>query len=217
MKRLLALVAKDLYLYRWEVLLSWVGISAIAYFMLLRYHPPSVGSALIFLCSLDSAVMIIYGDWLSYFEKSKGTFFWLRTLPISDRQVVSSKFAANALIQVGTFFLPIVLCLPHLLLPANLMWTLIAWFCILAISSFMLLTKLVFGRRFGQVVPLVAVLIVFIIGVWIVGQFPLLWFAAGRSVWTPLVLVTTELVVISGLWYLMCAWVAAKDTPQLVD
>ncbi|MEJ2077647.1 MAG: ABC-2 transporter permease [Acidobacteriota bacterium] len=216
-ERMLALVVKDLYLYRWQVGLCWIGATAFSCVLLTKMPPQSRDRALFFFCALDCAFMVVFGDWLSYFERSKGTFSWIRTLPVSDRLVVSAKFAANVVIQVGVFFLPISFSAPQFLERVRVEWTVTAWLSLVAISSFMLLTKLAFGQRFGQIIPLAVVFLFMVGSIPIRNRFPLLWAGISEFVWRPRALIPLELVIIAGLWYLMCKWVAAKDTPQLVD
>jgi hypothetical protein len=217
MRRLLALVVKDLYIYRRELVLAWVGITGMTWGMFQMIRPSSPTRALVFICSLDLAVMVGFGDWLSYYEKSKGTFAWIRTLPVSDELVVSSKFMANSIIQIGAFFLPVLLTMPVLLRLDWAPWTLTAWLAVLAMASFMLFTKLAMSRRLGQAVPFIAAFSIILILMQLAKRFPSLLEELMYSVWTPPILLLLECLTIFGIWYLMCRWISAKDTPQLVD
>lgn len=217
MRKLLALVVKDLYIYRRELALAWVGITGMTWVMFQMARPDSPTRALVFICSLDLAVMVGFGDWLSYYEKSKGTFAWIRTLPLSDELVVSSKFMANWIIQIGAFFLPVLFTMPALLRLDWIPWTLTAWLAVLAMSSFMLFTKLAMGRRLGQAVPFLAAFSIILILIQLGKRFPSLLGRLSHSTWTLPILLLVECLTIFGIWYLMCRWVTAKDTAELVD
>jgi hypothetical protein len=46
--------------------------------------------------NLNFLMALLWGDWLISREKLKGTFGWLRTLPVSDRDLVAAKFLTAA-------------------------------------------------------------------------------------------------------------------------
>lgn len=217
MKRLFALVLKDLYLYRLELVLSWVCAASVICGGFWWKPPDSTGHALVVTSMFNMIFMMAYGDWLSYFERSKGTLAWLRTLPISDQSVVSAKFIAALVMQSTAFLVPILISVKQAFYPQHLLWTITAWIGVLTISSFMLFTKLILGRRFGQVVPFAVVIVVVLLASQIHERFPALWGVLAGVMFTPALLIVLELLLIVGLWQLMCRWVAGRDTPQLVD
>jgi len=47
--------------------------------------------------NINFLMALLWGDWLISREKLKGTFGWLRTLPVSDRDLVAAKFLTAAL------------------------------------------------------------------------------------------------------------------------
>ena len=161
--------------------------------------------------------MIAYGDWLSYNERSKGTFTWLRTLPMSDQRVVSAKFATAFVMQSVAFLVPVFISVPEAVHSRYLPWTITAWIGVLTVSSFMLFTKLILGRRFGQVVPFAVVFLATLTAVQLSARFPTVWAVLVGYLLIPPVLILLELFLIAGLWLLMCKWISARDTPQLVD
>ena len=122
MKKLCVLVLKDLYLYRLELVLSWLCAVAVICGGFWWREPGSPEYALVVICMFNLVFMMAYGDWLAYFERGKGTFTWLRTLPLSDELVVSAKFISAFIMQSVTFFLPAILSVPGLFASARILW-----------------------------------------------------------------------------------------------
>ncbi len=93
---LLALMAKDLRLHRRELglaFVTWFGLAALwVYSQAGRPINPLVPVFLV-----NAMASSFWGEWLISREKTKGTFLWLRTLPIGDAELVASKFASQAI------------------------------------------------------------------------------------------------------------------------
>ena len=92
-RQLAVLVAKDLRLH-WRALAGAMAgtltLAAAAAYAIPQGSGPRV--ALVF--NLNLMLALLWSEWLITRERSKGTFRWLRTLPVDDRAVVGSKFAA---------------------------------------------------------------------------------------------------------------------------
>ena len=92
MRKLVALVVKDLFIHRRGVIGAWLFMGV--FFMVLRTLKPFPGAddEMSFLILLNAYFLFLYTDWFIYREKTRGTFAFLRTMPVSDLHIVSSKF-----------------------------------------------------------------------------------------------------------------------------
>ncbi len=91
---LLLLMAKDLRLHRRELglaFVTWFGLAA-----LWVYSQAGRSINPLFPVLVNAMASSFWGEWLISREKTKGTFLWLRTLPIGDTELVASKFASQA-------------------------------------------------------------------------------------------------------------------------
>lgn len=85
-----ALVANDVRLHGRGILLTQVGI--VAFVWVASRFPRAPGALVSLVCNLNLILALLWGDWLVSREKLKGTFGWVRTLPVSDRDLVAAKF-----------------------------------------------------------------------------------------------------------------------------
>src|SRR5690606_19342482 len=92
-KRLAALLAKDAAIHGRDILLTMgalVGLSAALWWF--GRQPFDVLMSVIF--TFNFLLAGFWGDWLISREKTKGTFAWIRSTPVDDRELVLAKVAA---------------------------------------------------------------------------------------------------------------------------
>lgn len=154
-QHLRALMVKDLRLHRRELAFAfaaWFGLCALwAYSR--RGRPESTMLQVFFVNALASA---FWGEWLVSREKTTGTFAWLRTLPISDSDLVASKFASQAL-WCSALWIPSSLLLAHdALLPNR--WPVwgVLYLTLLAGGASIVATRWRFQQKAAQAAPLAA-------------------------------------------------------------
>jgi hypothetical protein len=94
-RQLAALVRNDLRIHGLAVAGQIGAILLLA--AVLDRVPPARGGRATFanaLLNLNVVVAVVLAEWLAAREKTKGTFAWLRTLPIGDRVIIGSKFVS---------------------------------------------------------------------------------------------------------------------------
>ena len=95
-RQLIALVRNDLRVHGLGIA-GIVGLN-LAVTSVLYFVPPTRGDHATAVAGatlhLNLLLALILGEFLAAREKTKGTFAWLRTLPISDATVISSKFVS---------------------------------------------------------------------------------------------------------------------------
>jgi len=154
--QLAVLMAKDLRLH-WRALAGAMAdtltLAAAAAYAIPQGPGPRV--ALVF--NLNLMLAFLWSEWLITRERSKGTFRWLRTLPVDDRAVVGSKFAAAGLWSTAFWAVSSAMFARELLHPVGTWVTLLAglWlFGGLAVAA-----KWRFSWRVGHIGPLLALVL----------------------------------------------------------
>ena len=152
----LSLVRKDLRLHGLGIVL--VGLMLIVtlfgVFKLAPSNVPRSGNIGIFNFNFIGA--ILWTEWLVSREKTKGTIAWLRTLPISDSQIVSAKFASYLLIAGSIWMTSTFLLVPWFWTRAGLLTSILAFCALAAFGSMQLGARWRFRQKAGQALPLVA-------------------------------------------------------------
>jgi hypothetical protein len=95
LRHLTTLVANDLKVHGKGIALTDALMVAFVWFARRFKNDPVALFLLIF--NLNFLMALLWADWLITREKLKGTFGWLRTLPVSDRDLVAAKFLTAAL------------------------------------------------------------------------------------------------------------------------
>lgn len=95
--RLLALIAIDLRLHGRSVLATHVGGLAVVAAGVHLAPSQTEATLTSFVTNLNLLATLVWAEWLVSREKTKGTVAWLRTLPITDRELVTAKFCSHAL------------------------------------------------------------------------------------------------------------------------
>lgn len=216
MRQVFLLTLKDLFLYRVELLLSWVGILGVTYAAFKMRAPESYIQGLHVISIFNLIWLMGFGEWLTHTERSSGGLAWLRTLPIPDKAIVTGKFLTNGIAQSLSFFPPL-LILSKYQREANVLATASLFLGLLCIGCLMLFTKLTLSRRLGPVVPLLVVFLGIIAWGQVSRRAPEVAMALVAVFVNPVVLVTTEIMAILVVWFVMWKWIASRDTYQLVD
>jgi hypothetical protein len=178
--------------------------------------PDTLMQGLVVIWLFNSVWLMGFTEWLSYVERAKGTFFWLRTLPVSDQMVVTAKFVTNLFILTISFF-PSLIILSWYAALDRILIIIGLWLALVSVGSFMLFTKLVLSRRLGPTVPLMVVLLGLLGWSQLSKRAPDVAVALAGIVMNPFVLISLELLSILFFWFVMWQWIAARDTYRLID
>lgn len=94
LRHISALIANDLRVHGRAIGLTHAAMLAFIWFASRLREDAEALFLLIF--NLNFLMALLWGDWLISREKLKGTFGWVRTLPVSDRDLVAAKFLSTA-------------------------------------------------------------------------------------------------------------------------
>lgn len=171
--------------------------------------------------NLNFLMALLWGDWLISREKLKGTFGWLRTLPVSDRDLVAAKFLSAAICGATLWVSATLLFVPRYFSGGAGMATwVVLLLLLLACSGLSVAVRWRFSQKLGVLVPGALVLIPV-----------LLLFGAKRQGWdAPRMLqafwdqplgkaaAAGALVCLAGLVFLLTErWVRRSDTFRLLE
>ncbi len=216
MRHVFILIAKELFIHRLELSISTAGISGIAIFAFQMRSPETYTQGLVIISMLNVALMMASTEWLSYMERAKGTFLWLRTLPVSDKAVVTAKFVTNGIILTCCYLSAVLILNLHVAVE-RLLPVIAFWLGLLSLGSFMLFTKLVLSRRLGPSVPLMVVFVLMMGWRALSTRAPHAASMVSSFLSNPFVFITLEVLSILSFWYMMWIWIASRDTHKLID
>jgi len=162
---------------------------------------------------------LLAAAWLIEHERGSGTFALLRTLPVSDRTVVTGKVLVGAAIQAVGGLLCIGLLLPELLRPDRLPFAITLLGGLITFGTLSMAARLRLGTRMGAVAPLLVLLVPFLLLIvlteaWPAGEAALihaLLSARFSAIWW-----AVEVLVNLALWDWMARWLGSRDTRELV-
>ena len=217
-RQLGALLIKDFQLHGLATALTIVGLILLAAIL-----DATLGSAAgprqIFIINLNLLFsLFLWAEWLITRECSKGTFAWLRTMPVDDRVLVGSKFIGAAAACTLCWFLSSSVMSPEL-------WHSPATGLILQCALLMAVTLSVaakwrFGSRLGQVAGASVIGIPVLLVYWFVGD-DVERQAALIAVWNApygrLAIAASLLVVCAAIVLSTMRWVSRSDTYRLID
>ena len=211
------MTAKDIYLKIVNLSLIWTGL--VLGSIILSFIAPKSGPVPLFVFPIlmTSFLSLFYMEWLISSEKERGTFLWLRTLPLSDRTIVSSKTLTLALLLV---IHPLAVLPSALINTVNLMVFLITGF--IAVSLFcgciwgMLLFLVLRGAN-KYIIPLFTIIIISLMAIIVMQKFTwipdfLLTIPSHSSV---LALITPVSALLG--WWFTCKYFESRDSAKLVD
>ena len=215
-----ALAKKDLRLHGRAVALTQVGL-VLFLWMLTRNAPDAHGRNLPLVINFNLIACALWGEWLIAREKSKETFAWLRTLPVSDRDIVITKFALAAAMSWSMWMLTSGLLLRPLFLPDRPgLWFVLAT-GIAAFSGLIVASRWRLGPKTGQMAPFGLLLLLLTPLVLMpdgkarmLEDAVLAWVETpGASVAVAAGLVLLHLVILIG----MARWTARSETAALIE
>jgi hypothetical protein len=217
-RRLWALVTKDLQIHGRAIAAAQVfvvGLPALAF--QLRPADPSVQMSLVL--NVNLIVAALWGEWLISREKTKGTLAWLRTLPVSDTEIVAAKWLVSAACILTSWTTTTLIFFAPWVVTHWADWGTLALGLIL-FGSLGLACRWRFGQKVGQALPFVFVGTVLIAILALDDRVApaLEWL---RTVWaTPLGRVgvgASLLLAYGAVFWLVLAWVTRSDTTALVE
>jgi len=160
-RQLIALVRKDWMLHWRSVAAFCVGFIALAHALTWLLPPlPQPGLALPPVVTVPVALSFVLTcvTWLVERERSRETFALLRALPVSDLQIVGSKYLAYVLMQLaGLAFVLVTTPVGAYLSPMQVVTTFMG---ILTFASLCLAAQLSFTHRKAGVAPVILLLVV---------------------------------------------------------
>jgi ABC-type transport system involved in multi-copper enzyme maturation permease subunit len=219
LRHVAALLAKDFRIHGREIMVTQAGVVALV--ALAMYLKPASGAAragLVF--NFNLLLAGFWSEWLISREKSKGTFAWLRSTPITDWQLVVSKFAATAACCVSLWTLTSVVFLRADPLSQRPAFWLLLQCVLLAFAGLAVATRWRFGPKLGQVIPyaLVFGLALLSIAVSRTGSLPavdpqILFASSGRQLMLAVAVVGCYALILSRTY----AWVRRSDTSALLE
>ena len=92
-RHVLALMGKDLRIHWKGVAAAHAGALAITGLGIALGNPQETGVLPAFVSNLNFLCALLWGEWFVSREKTKGSFAWLRTLPIRTADLCLAKFA----------------------------------------------------------------------------------------------------------------------------
>lgn len=220
-RRLVALVLKDLSL-------AWLHIGGFAALMvglmlIVRLRAPFQSPAhqiVAFVLVPGQYLTAVVAQALIDRERSRGTFALLRTMPLSDGLVISSKFVlALALNLTGTVMFGVILA-PSLFLTSSALavWALATLF-VVAFGHVVLAGWLIAGGRAGALVPFL-VLGGLVLGFLALREVAPGWTATAASLSTTAQFVLAAAICVglsAGAWLAALSWYRRRDAADLIS
>lgn len=215
--KIFVMVAKDIRLKIVNLVFIWIALVASSIILSFISHKSGPVPLFIFPILTSSFLCLFYMEWLISSEKEGGTFLWLRTLPLSDRLIVSSKTLVLALLLA---IHPLAVLPSALINPVNLLVFLIT--VIIAFSLFCgciwgMLVFLVLKGANKYVVPLFVILLLSLFALVLMQKFS--WmpdFLMTLPAQVPSVILIAPVSAVFG-WWLTCKYFESRDSSQLVD
>ncbi len=211
------ITAKDVYLKVVNLLFIWAGLVTGSLLLSFVSHETGPVPLFVFPILMTAFLSLFYMEWLISNEKEKATFLWLRTLPVSDRAIVSSKLVTLALLLAVH---PLAVLPSVLINPANLLS--LAATGIVAVSVFsgcvwgMLIFLLLKGAN-KYIIPLLVILLLSLVALMMMQSFPWLpEFLMTLPTHVPWAILLTPFSWLLG-WWLACRIFENRDSADLVD
>jgi hypothetical protein len=169
--------------------------------------------------NVNLIVAALWGEWLISREKTKGTLAWLRTLPVSDTEIVAAKWLVSAGCILISWTSTTLIFFAPWVASHWVTWGTIALGLVL-FGSVGLACRWRFGQKVGQALPFVLVgsVLLAILSLGDRAAPALEWL---RTAWaTPLgrgVVVALLLLAYGAVFWLVQSWVSRGDTSDLVE
>ena len=214
--RVAALVAKDLRLHGYAVGLFHVG-ACILFWVVLQTRPETRSGAPQFIISVNFMGGFLFSEWLITREKTKGTFAWLRTLPISATELYVSKVAAVSFYTISLWGLSSLLFLRQLSFPSD--WA--SWFVWQALFLDAALVAVAarwrYSQKLGYVLPILVIGVVGVVGFWITGMVGEPMQLAWQTLSGKLFIATALFAVYGAVGWITWQWVSRSETRKFLE
>lgn len=155
--RVRVLLLKDLRLHGRGVALIQAAAVALVWIML-ALRPADMGRQVGLLFNVNFLLTGLWGEWLVSREKTKGTFGWLRSLPIADRDLVAAKFAGAALYALVLWAAMSGILAASYFMERPMEWLLRAM-ALVTFGGVTLAARWRFTQKMGQTLPFALVLV----------------------------------------------------------
>ncbi|MDQ3170619.1 MAG: hypothetical protein M3Q55_10825 [Acidobacteriota bacterium] len=210
---------KDLRIHGQDIGLTQGAIVAL---LALAAHlkPSDASTTAALVVNFNMVLTLFWGEWLISREKTKGTFAWLRASPITDRELVASKFAATAACCASLWLMTSTAFTEYSFVRRPLLW----WDLLLALLVFGAVSTAArwrWGPKLGQMLPPALALALGGAVVWLEGmlgerlQIDVRHLLRSRAGLIALGVGLTACYAGVFLWTL--AWVRRSDTAGLVE
>lgn len=217
-RKVWALVMKDVRLHGRDIVVTFAGITVLLGLMsVAKPAAPAVIASAAF--NFNAILAGFWGEWLISREKTRHTLAWLRGCPVSDTEIVASKFAGVGLCTAAMWSLTSLLYAGPYFVARPGVW-LALLLALLAFGALSIATRLRFGQKLGQTLPYAVVAVV--VGVFVLSAhagitLPIdpehaLRHGAGQA-GVSLVF----LVIYAGIFALVRGWFQSVDTSALLE
>ena len=161
-RHILALMGKDLRIHWMGVAAAHAGALAIIGLGTALGNPQEKGVLLAFVSNLNFLCALLWGEWFVSREKTKGSFAWLRTLPIRTVDLCLSKFAITGACVVSLWTLTSLIHLRGDFRSSPAAW-LVEQVGLLLFAATVVASRMLFRQKLGQVLPLLLALPIILI------------------------------------------------------
>ena len=156
-RHVLALMGKDLRIHWKGVAAAHAAALAITGLGITFGNRQGNGVLLAFVSNLNFLCALLWGEWFVSREKTKGSFAWLRTLPIRTVDLCLSKFAITGVCVVSLWALTSLVYLRGEFRSSPAAW-MVEQVGLLLFSATVVASRMLFRQKLGQVLPLLLVL-----------------------------------------------------------
>jgi len=218
--RVRALAVKDLRLHARSIIVTQVGLiafGALGRFIRPGAPPDDLGW---FLYYINFLMAGFWGDWFVSREKVKGTAAWLRSLPLSDADIVASKLVAQAVCTVPLWVACSGLFLWRFFVPGRVGTWVVLLLGLLAFGGVSLAARWRFHQKAGQLLPfgIVGVLLVLLTLVEHLVPDATTWLGAvWQSVGGKAAVAASLVFCYIAAWWATLRWVRRCDTSMLLE
>jgi hypothetical protein len=218
--RIRTLAVKDLRLHAVSVVVSQLAVLALGAVLALFGPDRSREVVVSFFFSMNFLFAGYWGDWFVSREKLKGTSAWLRSLPVTDFDLVTSKLVAQGTCITFLWVLSTGLFAWNDFVPARLGTWIVLLLVLLAFGAVSLACRWRFHQKVGQILPFGLVLALMAplmladrIAPEVARPFEASWSAGTVKIAVAITLAACY----GGIWWATVAWMRRSDTSQLVE
>ena len=218
-RRIVALVVKDLHLHWKGVVLAHVGAVAMPALGLTLAAPGDTGPLMAFVVNVNGLGALLWGEWFISGEKTSGTFAWLRGLPISSWELCASKFAVTGACVTSLWAATSLIFLRSELSLASGVATWIVVECaLLTFAASVVASRWLLTQKLGQAFPAGVVFVLILVFMAVRRQPALenvlaLWSTVGGK----LVVAGVLWSACSAIWWATTKVVGAVETRRIVE